>query len=59
MVIDFRECGLQMANPTHCIHIISKVVRTPLIFSFVISKMEMIIVPTSYMYSENLIRIYK
>lgn len=48
-----------MANPTHCIHIISKVIRTPLIFSFVISKMEMIIVPTSYTYSENLIRKYK
>lgn len=48
-----------MANPTHCIHIISNVVRSPLIFSFVISKMEMIIVPTSYMYSENLISKYK
>ena len=59
MAIDFRECGLQMANPTHCIRIVSNMVRTPLIFSFVISKMEMIIVPTSYMYSENLIRKYK
>ena len=59
MVVDFRECGLQMANSTHCIHIVSNMVRTSLIFSFVISKMEMIIVPTSYMYSENLIRKYK